>query len=144
MPIFELTPVELFHNDRRANTPQGLCRVHAPDLVRLLIILAVIFCPFAALAAGALRAGDTVRTISPPNFPSRICPQPDCNQGQELARVPTETDLTIRDCRIVHQPAWDVAWYQVAFNGTRGWISEFETTSAPKERKEIWGRRLTC
>jgi hypothetical protein len=71
-------------------------------------------------------------TIVTPDDRARLCPQPDCGQKQELGRLPTGVVLEIRAERRVRLPQWDVIWFQVSYEGRRGWVSEFETDLTPQ------------
>lgn len=63
---------------------------------------------------------------------ARLCPKPDCEEGQELARLPTGVVLEVQAERSIRLPRWDVIWFQVSYEGRQGWVSEFETNLAPQ------------
>ena len=63
---------------------------------------------------------------------ARLCPKPDCEEGQELARLPTGLVLNVQAEKSIHLPRWEVIWFQVSYEGRRGWVSEFETDLAPQ------------
>lgn len=63
---------------------------------------------------------------------ARLCPKPDCEEGRELARLPTGVVLEVQDERSIRLPRWDVIWFQVSYEERVGWVSEFETNLAPQ------------
>lgn len=64
---------------------------------------------------------------------ARLCPRPDCGEGTELRRIPAGAELEVEDVAMVRLPRWSVWWYQVTYEGTTGWMSEFSTSEAPLE-----------
>lgn len=64
---------------------------------------------------------------------ARLCPKPDCEEGQELIRLPTGVVLEVEAQRWIRLPRWDVIWFQVRYEGRRGWVSEFNTDLAPEK-----------
>ncbi|MBW7996248.1 MAG: SH3 domain-containing protein [Candidatus Glassbacteria bacterium] len=75
---------------------------------------------------------DTITIVTVDNR-ARLCPQPNCGQGQELLRIPTGTKLEVQSKTTIRLPAWNVIWYKVTYNGKTGWLSEFDTDKAPAE-----------
>ncbi len=78
-----------------------------------------------------VRSGDWIRILTAKNR-AQLCPRPNCGQEQELLRIPTNTMLRILGVRTVSQPAFNVTWYKVKYQGKKGWISEFNTNKARK------------
>lgn len=83
-------------------------------------------------AARLARAPETVKILTVDGR-ARLCPEPDCDQDGELGRLPTGLELPVEDVATVRLPRWSVLWYQVTFDGTTGWVSEFNTSAAPAE-----------
>ncbi len=79
----------------------------------------------------AVRSEDWITILTAENR-ARLCPRPDCGQDRELLRIPTNTKLRILGTRTVSQPAFNVTWYKVKYQGKEGWISEFNTNKARK------------
>lgn len=82
----------------------------------------------------ATRPRDELRTLTVVTLDdrARLCPKPDCEEGQELARLPTGLVLNVQAEKSIHLPRWEVIWFQVSHEGRRGWVSEFETDLAPQ------------
>lgn len=83
-------------------------------------------------AARLARAPETVEIVTADGR-ARLCPEPDCDEGGELRRLPTGIELQVEDVATVRLPRWSVLWYRVSFEGTTGWVSEFNTSAAPAE-----------
>jgi len=77
-------------------------------------------------------AGDVIRIVTPDNR-ARLCPKPNCAQGQERLRISTNMELKVESSSRYRMPLWDVVWYKVTYRGKQGWVSEFDTNKAPKE-----------
>lgn len=76
--------------------------------------------------------GNVIKIITVENR-ARLCPKVDCAEGQELLRLPTNTELKVESSSKQRLPMWDVIWYKVTFKGKQGWISEFNTDKAPNK-----------
>lgn len=85
--------------------------------------------------APVAQVGDILKIITTDDQ-ARLCPNPLCKKDQELFRVPTNTELKIEEVSLERLPMWDIVWYKIAFNGKKGWISEFDTDKAPKEPRK--------
>lgn len=81
-------------------------------------------------AARMADAPDVVRIVEER---SRLCPEPDCGQGEEMARLPRGVDFEVEDVAIVRLPRWSVLWFRVTHEGRTGWVSEFNTSASPGE-----------
>ena len=69
---------------------------------------------------------------------TRMCPLPNCGEGEQIGRIPAGTVLEVEGDHSVCLPIWDVTWYQVTYEGRTGWVSVFETDRPkPKERKHL-------
>ena len=75
---------------------------------------------------------------------ARLCPAPDCVEGSHLAKLPTGSVHIVLSCQITKLPALDVAWYEVEFNGLKGWVSEFDLEDRPTAEQIMNGRWLKC
>ena len=95
-----------------------------------------------AVGADIRSPGDIVVVVTP-RGDARLCDKPNCDVGQHVARLPTNSAHTVISCQIIKQPVNDVAWYEIEFNDTKGWVSEFNLEDAPIGR-EVLGRRLSC
>jgi hypothetical protein len=76
--------------------------------------------------------GDVIKIVTP-NDRARLCQNPNCDQDQEILRIPTNTELKVESLIRHRMPLWDVVWYKVTYQGKRGWVSEFDTNVAPNE-----------
>ena len=74
----------------------------------------------------------SIKIVTPDNR-ARLCPRPDCKQGEEIGRIPTNTLLRVESSHTVSFPILDVIWFKVKYQGIEGWVSEFDTDKAPKE-----------
>jgi len=61
---------------------------------------------------------------------ARLCPRPNCGQGKELLRIPTNTQLRVLGSHTQRQPTFDVTWYKVKYQEKEGWVCEFNTDKA--------------
>lgn len=96
----------------------------------MLGIIIILFSP------SLIFADDIWVTIITPGVTARLCPKPDCGQGQELLRIPENTKLEVTEkttIRIGGTIKWDVIWYKVKYQNKEGWISEFNTDFAPQK-----------
>ena len=78
------------------------------------------------------KAGEIIKIDTIKNR-ARLCPNIDCDEGQELLRIPTNTELKVESSSKSRLPLWDVIWYKVTYKNKQGWVSEFNTDKAPKE-----------
>ena len=66
--------------------------------------------------------------ISTPGTLARLCPYPNCRADQNIARIPKNTVLEIEGitaAQVGRSPP--VTWYEVTYNGKRGWVSIYDT-----------------
>lgn len=78
-----------------------------------------------AIRASDATDGPTV-TVVTQNDRARLCPQPNCGTGEQLARILTGTTLSVIDSRSVKTGMQENRWYRVRYEGQEGWISEFD------------------
>ena len=74
----------------------------------------------------------TIRIVTLDNR-TRLCPKPNCGQGQEILRIPTNTKLEVQSKISINLGSWNVVWYEVIYKGKKGWVSEFDTDKAPAQ-----------
>ena len=79
--------------------------------------------------AGEVRPGDTV-TIVTPGTEARLCPHPVCGPGRHITRIPEGTMLKVEGIKNVKIGTIIVRWFEVTYEGNRGWISIFDTNKA--------------
>jgi hypothetical protein len=79
--------------------------------------------------------GDTIKIITP-GTKTRLCPKPLCKQDQEIMRIPANTEFKVEEVARERLPMWDVVWYKITYKGKKGWVSEFDTDTAPKEPRK--------
>lgn len=76
--------------------------------------------------SGEVNQGDKV-TIITPDVNARLCPSPNCGSNQHIARIPKGTMLEIQGIMKVKNRMFSVKWFEVTYNGKRGWISIYDT-----------------
>jgi hypothetical protein len=97
-------------------------------LVSCLILVALF--NVSNVSAGAIKQGDNVTIVTPETI-ARLCPYPNCGQDQHITRIPKGTVLTIEGIQSVksgRMPA--VKWFEVTYNGKKGWISMYDTNKS--------------
>ena len=92
----------------------------------------LVFIPASAsfLHAGDVTPGDTV-TVVTPGVTARLCPQPMCGPDKHIMRIAEGTDLKVAGVEDIKIGTMVVTWFQVAVEGTTGWISIYDTDKAP-------------
>jgi len=80
--------------------------------------------------------------ITAPGNRARLCPEPNCSEGEELIFIPTGTKIPFKSKVTVPRPMpyWSVLWYEVEYKGKRGWVSELDTNYGPKTPPAIGPR----
>ena len=77
--------------------------------------------------AGELKQGDKVKIITPETV-AHLCPHPSCGPNQHITRIPHGTVLTVEGIMSVKTgPLPPVRWFEVTYQGEKGWISIFDT-----------------
>ena len=88
------------------------------------------------LLAGIAEANDEGRRIGQAvtveEASTRLCSRPNCNDGEELGRVPARQVLKIEARKMVTHGMMKTVWYRVTYKGKTGWVSEWVTDAAPK------------
>lgn len=110
---------------------------HTASMLAVLVIIVSCLCVGPAASAGSKKvpvaaSGDILKIVTTENR-ARLCPKLNCGQGQELLRIPKDTELKVESSSKHRMPVWDVIWYKVTYKGKQGWVSEFDTDKAPKE-----------
>jgi hypothetical protein len=83
-------------------------------------------------SSSVAKVGEMIKIITL-NDRARLCPKPNCEEGEHLLRIPTNTELKVESFVRQRMPLWDVIWYKVTYKGKQGWISEFDTNKAPSQ-----------
>jgi len=76
--------------------------------------------------------GELITVVTPDNR-ARLCPVANCDDGAEIARIRTGSQLEVMETEIVTLPLWAVVWYKVSYKTKIGWVSEFDTNKAPAQ-----------
>ena len=85
-------------------------------------------------AAGSAAASDPAQ-VTVVYQPTQLCPSPAaCQQGDELAWIPTGTSLDVSGQHAQELQSSEVQWFYVEYDGSTGWISEMATDRAPRVR----------
>jgi hypothetical protein len=79
--------------------------------------------------------GDTIKIITP-GTKARLFPKPLYKQGQELVRIPANSEFKVEEVARERLPMWNVVWYKITYKRKKGWVSEFDTDTAPKEPRK--------
>jgi hypothetical protein len=99
----------------------------------LAVMSLLVFIPCIASDAlsGEIKQGDKV-TIITPGTTARLCPHPMCAPGQHITRMPEGTVLKVEGIQDAKIGTFAVRWFEVTYEGSRGWISIFDTDKAEK------------
>jgi hypothetical protein len=90
-----------------------------------IIISISIGCAFSSFAADP-KWGEKLIVVTPGSV-ARLCPYPNCGTNQHITRIPKGTVLIIEGVMEVANTPIKVYWFEVTFQGKRGWISIFDT-----------------
>ena len=93
---------------------------------QIVLLIVIVFITVLIVNAGEIKQGDKV-TITTPGTVARLCPYPNCGTDQHISRIPYGTVLEITGITDVKLPAYSVKWFEITYNGKRGWISIFNT-----------------
>lgn len=96
----------------------------------MLWLLVILPCTALNAHAGHVKQGDEV-TIVVPGTVARLCPYPNCGQDQHITRIPEGTVLKVEGIMDVKSGRMTVQWFEVSYQGNRGWLSIFDTDKAP-------------
>lgn len=67
--------------------------------------------------------GKPIKIVTAKNR-ARLCPEPQCNEGKELLRLPTNSNVIAKEATAQVNNA---IWYNVEYQGKNGWVSQFDT-----------------
>ncbi len=98
-------------------------------LCTLFWLFVVVPCVASNVYAGDVKQGDEV-TIVTPGTVARLCPHPNCGQDQHITRIPEGTVLKVDGIMDVKSGMLSAKWFEVTYQGKRGWISMFDTNKA--------------
>jgi len=73
-----------------------------------------------------VKLGDKVTIVRPGNV-TKLCPYPDCRQGQHVTRIPKGTVLKIEGMMNVKYGELTMKWFETTYKEKRGWISIYDT-----------------
>ena len=76
--------------------------------------------------AAEVKQGDKV-TITTPETLARLCPHPNCGTNQHITRIPKGTVLTVEGIMTVKSGMMSVKWFELTYDGKRGWVSIYNT-----------------
>lgn len=92
----------------------------------ILIIIGIIFILSFFVYAEEIKQGDKIVIIEPGTV-ARLCPYPNCGENQHITRIPEGTILVVEGIMNIKETSWTVQWFEVIYNGQRGWISIYNT-----------------
>jgi hypothetical protein len=73
-----------------------------------------------------VKLGDAVTVVGPGNA-TKLCPYPDCRQGQHVIRIPKGTVLKVEGMMNVKCGNSTMKWLETIYREKRGWISIYDT-----------------
>ena len=95
----------------------------------LLLLLVVVPCMASDDYVSEVKLGDNVTIVRPGNV-TKLCPYPDCRQGQHVTRVPKGTVLKVEGMMNVRYGDSTMKWLETIYKDKRGWISIYDTDQA--------------
>ena len=95
----------------------------------LLLLLAVAPCMASDVYVSDVKLGDKVTVVGPGSV-TKLCPYPDCRQGQHVTRIPEGTVLKVEGMMNVKYGDSTMKWFETTYKEKRGWISIFDTDQA--------------
>ena len=94
--------------------------------IALLLFLMMTLLTASDVYAKEVKQGDKV-TIVTSETVARLCPHPNCGKNQHITRIPLGTTFKIEGIMTVKSGMMKVKWFEVTYNGKRGWISIYDT-----------------
>ncbi len=76
--------------------------------------------------AGEVQLGDKLIVVPAGNV-TKLCPYPDCRQGQHVTRIPKGTVLKVEGLMKVKYGNSTMKWFETTYKEKRGWISIYDT-----------------
>ena len=95
----------------------------------LLLLLVVAPCMASDGYVSDVKLGDKVTIVGPGNV-TKLCPYPDCRQGQHVTRIPKGTVLKVEGMMNVKYGNSTMKWFETTYKEKRGWISINDTDQA--------------
>ena len=95
----------------------------------LLLLLVMAPCMASDVYNSEVKLGDEVTIIGSGNV-TKLCPYPDCRQGQHVDRIPNGTVLKIEGIMNVKYGNSTMMWFEATYKEKRGWISINDTDQA--------------
>jgi len=95
----------------------------------LLLFLTVVPCMASDIYVIDVKLGDKVTIVRPGNV-TKLCPYPDCRQGQHVTRIPKGTVLKVEGMMNVKYGNSTMKWLETTYKEKRGWISIYDTEQA--------------
>ena len=89
------------------------------------ILLLISINAFSTAEADAIEQGDQIIVVTPGTV-ARLCPYPNCGPDQHITRIPKDTVLEVTGVNEAKAGMMSVKWFEVTFNGKRGWISTYD------------------
>ena len=95
----------------------------------LLLLLVAVPCMASDDYVSEVNVGDKVTIVGPGNL-TKLCPYPDCRQGQHITRIPKGTVLKVEGMMNVKYGDLTMKWFETTYKEKRGWISIYDTDQA--------------
>jgi len=94
----------------------------------LLLIMITAPC-FASDDVRDIKLGDKVTVVGPGSV-TKLCPYPNCRQGQHVTRIPEGTVVKVEGMMNVKYGDSTLKWFETTYKKKRGWISIHDTDQA--------------
>jgi hypothetical protein len=92
----------------------------------LLLLLTAAPCMASDVYVSEVKLGDKITIVRPGNV-TKLCPHPDCRQGQHVTRIPRGTVLKVEGVMNVKYGNSTMKWFETIYKERRGWISIYDT-----------------
>ena len=76
-----------------------------------------------------IKLGDKVTVVGPGSV-TKLCPYPNCRQGQHVTRIPEGTVVKVEGMMNVKHGDSTLKWFETTYKKKRGWISIHDTDQA--------------
>ena len=95
------------------------------------LLLLLVMAPWVVsdVYANEVKLGDKVTVVRPGNV-TKLCPYPNCRQGQHITRIPKGTVLKVEGMMNVKYDQSTMRWFETTYKERRGWISIYDTDQA--------------
>ena len=88
----------------------------------LLLFLIMAPCMVSDVYTSEVKLGDKVIIVGPGNV-TKLCPYPECRQGQHVTRIPKGTVLKVEGMMNVKCGNSTMKWFETTYKEKREWIS---------------------